>query len=102
MVATSGTSALAPPADTEGPVEDMGESLDRLSPHHGLRRDVMEVIKRAMLALLVTGFLVGLAGCDQGGTGGETDQGMERSGDQMDQGTQPGQQTEPMQEPGQQ
>lgn len=57
----------------------------------------MEVIKRVMLGLLVTGFLVGVAGCNQGGREG-TEQGTERSGDQMEQGTQP----EPTQEPGQQ
>jgi len=53
----------------------------------------MEALKRMMLALLATGFLLGAAGCDREGpaeqAGEEMDQTMERGADQMEEATEP-------------
>ena len=56
----------------------------------------MEALKRMMLALLTTGFLLGAAGCDQEGpaerAGEEMDQTMERGAEEMEEATEPEQQ----------
>lgn len=48
----------------------------------------MEALRKMLMALLATGFLLGAAGCDTEGpaeqTGEEVDQTMERSGEQME------------------
>ena len=53
----------------------------------------MEAVKRAMLALVATGLLLGAAGCDTEGpaeeAGEEIDQGMEEGGEQMEQAIEP-------------